>query len=101
MLLALCILMLATTAIFAAGQRQPAGSDDYKLVLRLGHVFHPAEQLAKSMDTVAARILERTNGAIEIQVFPQAQLPAYKEGVEQVVRGANFISLEVPSFIGD
>lgn len=53
------------------------------------------------MDTVAARILEKTNGAIEIQVFPQAQLPAYKEGVEQVVRGANFISVEDPSFIGD
>lgn len=101
MLLALCILMLATTAVFAAGQRQPAGSDDYKLVLRLSHVFNPAEQLAKSMDTVAARILEKTNGAIEIQVFPQAQLPAYKEGVEQVVRGANFISVEDPSFIGD
>jgi hypothetical protein len=48
-----------------------------------------------------ARILEKTNGAIEIQVFPQAQLPAYKEGVEQVVRGADFISVEDPSFIGD
>lgn len=101
MLLALCIMLLATTAIFAAGQRQATGTDDYKLVLRLSHVFNPAEQLSKSMVTVAERILARTNGAIEIQVFPQAQLPAYKEGVEQVVRGANFISVEDPSFIGD
>ena len=53
------------------------------------------------MDAVAASILEKTNGAIEIQTFPQAQLPTYKEGVEQVVRGANFISVEDPSFIGD
>ena len=74
---------------------------DYKLVLKLSHVFSPAEQLTKSMDAVAESIYEKTNGAIEIQTFPQAQLPAYKEGVEQVVRGARFISVEDPSFIGD
>lgn len=74
---------------------------DYKLTLKLSHVFSPAEQLSKSMDAVAESIAERTDGAITIQTFPQAQLPAYKEGVEQVVRGAKFISVEDPSFIGD
>ncbi|GKT30357.1 TRAP transporter solute receptor DctP like protein, partial [Aduncisulcus paluster] len=53
------------------------------------------------MDAVAESIYEKTDGAINIQTFPQAQLPAYKEGVEQVVRGARFISVEDPSFIGD
>lgn len=76
-------------------------ADDYKLTLRLSHVFSPAEQLTISMDAVADSIREKTDGAINIQTFPQAQLPAYKEGVEQVVRGANFISVEDPSFIGD
>jgi len=95
------LLMLATTAVYAGGSSEATDGDDYKLVLRLSHVFNPAEQLSKSMDLVAERIYERTDGAIEIQTFPQAQLPAYKEGVEQVVRGANFISVEDPSFIGD
>ncbi|TVR86650.1 MAG: C4-dicarboxylate ABC transporter substrate-binding protein [Spirochaetaceae bacterium] len=94
------MMMVASTAIYAGGSSEVA-DDDYKLVLRLSHVFNPAEQLSKSMDLVAERIYERTDGAIEIQTFPQAQLPAYKEGVEQVVRGANFISVEDPSFIGD
>lgn len=76
-------------------------ADDYKLTLKLSHVFSPAEQLSKSMDAVAESIYEKTDGAINIQTFPQAQLPAYKEGVEQVVRGAKFISVEDPSFIGD
>ncbi|MBS3994700.1 MAG: C4-dicarboxylate TRAP transporter substrate-binding protein [Alkaliphilus sp.] len=75
--------------------------DDYKLVLKLSHVFSPEEQLTKSMDLVAKRILDRTNGAIEIQTFPQSQIAVYKDGVEQVVRGANFISVEDPSYIGD
>ena len=94
LLLALCLMLALPT--FAA-----AKSKNYKLVLKLSHVFSPAEQLTKSMDAVAESIYEKTNGAIEIQTFPQAQLPAYKEGVEQVVRGARFISVEDPSFIGD
>lgn len=75
--------------------------DDYKLVLKLSHVFSPDEQLTKSMDLVADRIKEKTNGAIEIQTFPQAQLATYKDGLEQVVRGADFISVEDPSYLGD
>ena len=80
---------------------QAVAADDYKITLKLSHVFSPAEQLTKSMDAVAESIMEKTDGAIVIQTFPQAQLPAYKEGVEQVVRGAKFISVEDPSFIGD
>jgi len=99
MIAAFCLLSLPV--VFAGGQQEGGDEGDYKLVLKLSHVFSPAEQLTKSMDSVAERIMERTNGAIEIQTFPQAQLPAYKEGVEQVVRGANFISVEDPSFIGD
>ena len=101
LLVLVSILLLSTMAVFASGDQESGSDGDYKLVLKLSHVFSPAEQLTKSMDAVAESILEKTNGAIEIQTFPQAQLPAYKEGVEQVVRGADFISVEDPSFIGD
>lgn len=83
------------------GNGQTETPDDFKLVLRLSHVFSPEEQLTKSMDLVAERILEKTNGAIEIQTFPQAQLAVYKDGLEQVVRGSDFISVEDPSYLGD
>ena len=104
-LLVISILLASAMIVFAGGGKEEKKSEakegDYKLVLKLSHVFSPAEQLTKSMDAVAASILDKTDGAIEIQTFPQAQLPAYKEGVEQVVRGADFISVEDPSFIGD
>lgn len=93
--------LLLALGIFLLTLPSMAAAKDYKLVLKLSHVFSPAEQLTKSMDAVSESIYEKTNGAIEIQTFPQAQLPAYKEGVEQVVRGARFISVEDPSFIGD
>lgn len=85
------------------GQNEAGGeaADDYKLVLKLSHVFSPEEQLTKSMDLVAERILEKTDGAIEIQTFPQGQIATYKDGMEQVVRGADFISVEDPSYLGD
>ena len=101
LMLVLALVLISSMVLFAAGRQEAAAGDGYKLVLRLSHVFSPAEQLTISMDEVAASIYEKTNGAIEIQTFPQAQLPAYKEGVEQVVRGADFISVEDPSFIGD
>ena len=82
-------------------QEAAAPADDYHLVLKLSHVFAPEEQLTKTMDYIAANILERTNGAIEIQTYPQGQLATYKDGVEQVVRGADFISVEDPSYLGD
>ena len=77
------------------------GASDYKLVLKMSHVFAPEEQLTKTLDVVCENILERTNGAIEIQHYPQGQLATYKDGVEQVVRGAEFISVEDPSYLGD
>lgn len=101
LLLIVCVLVFSASALFAGGTQEAAPKDDYKLVLKLSHVFSPAEQLTKSMDAVAQRIYDKTGGAIEIQTFPQAQLPTYKDGIEQVVRGANFISVEDPSFIGD
>jgi len=101
LLLVLGISLICAATAFASGKQDTGSDSDFKIVLKLSHVFSPAEQLTKSMDAVAMSILERTNGAVEIQTFPQAQLPAYKEGVEQVVRGADFISVEDPSFIGD
>lgn len=92
------IVLLVCLLFTAAGA---ASASDYKLVLRLSHVFSPDEQLTKSMDWVAERIYNRTNGAIEIQTFPQAQIAVYKDGMEQVVRGADFISVEDPSYVGD
>ncbi len=74
---------------------------DYHLELKLSHVFGPTEQLAISVQEAADNIREKTNGAIDIQCYPNSQLPVYKDGLEQCASGANFISVEDPSYIGD
>lgn len=83
------------------GSAEETSKDDYKIVLKLSHVFAPGEQLTISTDKAAEAIKERTNGAVEIQTYPQGQLPTYKDGLEQVANGANFISVEDPSYLGD
>lgn len=77
------------------------GHDDRSIKLRLSHVFNPNEELAKSIELVAERIYDQTNGDVEILTYPNAQIAAYKDGVEMVSRGAYFISVEDPSYIGD
>lgn len=94
----LCAFVLA--ALFAV-PRGAEADPGFKLVLKLSHVFAPDEQLTKAMDRVAERVKERTQGAIDIQTYPQGQLPTYKDGLEQVARGADFISVEDPSYLGD
>jgi TRAP-type C4-dicarboxylate transport system substrate-binding protein len=97
----LLILVVALMPIMAQGTKEAASEDDYKLVLRMSHVFAPNEQLTKSLEIVIKNIADRTDGAIEIQHYPQSQLAVYKDGVEQVARGADFISVEDPSYLGD
>lgn len=94
------ILAIMTSVALSFGAGAYA-ADDYKITLKLSHVFSPAEDLTKFMDEVAGIIKKKTDGAINIQTFPQGQIATYKDGLEQVVRGANFISVEDPSYVGD
>ena len=99
--------MMALTLVAGCGgdkkadDKKAAKPADKKIVLKLSHVFSPDEQLYKSMELVAGRIKEKTQGRVEIQCFGQGQLATYKDGLEQVAQGANFISVEDPSYLGD
>ncbi len=97
-LLAGCGNKQAATAPATSGGETPK---DYHLELKLSHVFGPTEQLAISVQEAADNIRTKTNGAIDIQCYPNSQLPVYKDGLEQCASGANFISVEDPSYIGD
>lgn len=99
--LVMAVVLFTGVLLIGAGGSMVSADDDFQITLRLSHVFSPEEQLTKSMDLVADSIREKTDGAINIQTFPQGQIAAYKDGVEQVARGAHFISVEDPTYIGD
>jgi TRAP-type transport system periplasmic protein len=95
----LLILILGSWLVSSVVSSSKEG--DFKITLRLSHVFSPKEELAQYIEIVAKRILQKTDGRVNILTFPQGQIAAYKDGVEMVMRGANFISVEDPSYIGD
>lgn len=97
------IIMLATLVcfIFVSGCQKDKSDEAFTITLRLSHVFNVNEELAQSIELVAQRINEKTKGAVRILTYPGGQIATYKDGVEMVVRGAHFISVEDPSYIGD
>ena len=99
--LVMCLSLVACGGGNDAADTGEEAKDDYKLVLKMSHVFAPTEALTLTMDEICKNVTEKTGGAIEIQHFPQSQLPVYKDGLEQVVQGAHFISVEDPSYVGD
>lgn len=98
-----CILLCATLLflLLIPGCSKDKSADEFSITLRLSHVFNVNEELAKSIELVAERISKKTNGAVRVLTYPGAQIAAYKDGVEMVARGAHFISVEDPSYIGD
>lgn len=71
------------------------------LVLKLGHVFSVDTPMDKSAKLFASKVEERTNGAIKVEVTAGGALPSGADGVEQCVRGANYISLYDISAMAD
>ncbi|EAS41294.1 C4-dicarboxylate ABC transporter [Photobacterium profundum] len=69
--------------------------------INMSLVFTQNELLTQELIKVSDKIRERTDGSINIKVFPGGQLPVYKDNLEQVVNGANWIAVEDLSYLGD
>ena len=91
----------AAEAPAAEAPAAEAPADDFHIELKLSHVFAPTEQLTVEMEMVADRIRERTNGAVDIQTYGSSQLAVYKDNLQHVVDGANWIACEDPSYLAD
>jgi len=79
----LCVTMLVMSAP-ALGAEAPAGQTT---ILKLGHgldILHPVH---KAMVFMAERVKEKSNGRMQVQVFPSEQLGNEKECIEALQLG--------------
>ncbi len=92
------ILALATAAcFFAMSSAALAGTTFPKMTLKFGHSAQPTQNNAKGVVKFAELVKERTGGAVEIQVFPAAQLGSDVAVQEQVKTGLVHFTFNGPS----
>ena len=95
------LVLVLITVLFSSGCKPKARIGDEEVIIKLSMIFAPNEPISIEIMEAASRIKERTNGKIDVQVYPSGQLPAYKEGIELIARGANWMSVDDPSYLGD
>ncbi|MEZ5592828.1 MAG: C4-dicarboxylate TRAP transporter substrate-binding protein [Gammaproteobacteria bacterium] len=69
--------------------------------LRLAHVTSDKEPIQQAMLSFAEKVNERSNGRVEITIFPNSQLGTNPEVFEQVRAGAPIITVSDPGYLGD
>ncbi len=63
--------------------------------------FVDDEQTAMSLKKVVEAVNARSNGSLELKLFTGGILPIGKDGMEQVVSGADWILVDGVNFLGD
>lgn len=81
-------LLAAAAAGLALPATLRASRAQEKAVMRLSHQFPPAHHNAQVMAAFAEDVKARSNGSVEVQVFPAQQLARANENFPGVARGA-------------
>ena len=87
--IALGALALTTTAAYAQ-----------EFTARIGHLESPQQSRHIHLEMVADLVKERTDGAVEFQIFPQAQLGNQRVMTEGVQLGTLEATVSPAAFLG-
>ncbi len=87
------------TALASAALVTPAAAADFEF--RLGHPLQPSDATQTAMLSFADAVRERTDGRVEITVFPADQLGNQKEVGEMLVQGANVMQFTDYLFLSE
>ena len=99
-----CTALLLGSALVIATFSNAANAADY--TLRLGSVLAPADPLQVAAEGFKKAVEERSQGAIEVQLYPSSQLGDTQDMMDQAAAGANVgtfveasrVSVFVPEF---
>ncbi|MGL4866325.1 MAG: C4-dicarboxylate TRAP transporter substrate-binding protein [Cetobacterium sp.] len=94
-------LAVGTLLFLGCGLEGGTTTKEKARVIKVSHVFQTSEPTHIYISEAADKINEKLKGEIEFQVYPNGELPSYKDAIEQVLRGSDFISVVDPSYIGD
>lgn len=88
MFISILVALLIVSMLVSAGCGSSASKKQEKVVLKLAHALPVTHHLAKAMDNLAKKANEKSNGSLEIQVFPAGQLHNDKSINDAVMTGS-------------
>lgn len=109
-LLMMVTLLFLTLALYGCGNNEEASNnqsgneangDQEVIYLEMSHMYTDNEPGHKGAVQFAERVNERTDGAVEITVHPNATLGSDPEVTEQAILGGNVIVYSNPSYLID
>lgn len=104
-ILCLVMLVLVVTFLFSKGTRESSGFTTKTIKFRLADNNPTSNPLCEANLKFAEYVKEATNGLVEIEVYPDAQLGGESEVVEQVKAGmldfARINVVQLVQFVGD
>ncbi|MCH4886504.1 C4-dicarboxylate ABC transporter [Acidaminobacter sp. JC074] len=101
LLVLLLVLAMSLTMIACGGEKAAGGEEVKTRVIKVSTKFVDDEQTSKSLKKVVEAINERSEGSLDLQLFTGGILPIGKDSMEQVVKGADWISVDGVNFLGD
>lgn len=87
-------IVLAAGGLYAAGQDDGAAPGSAKVVLKWGDVLAGSHPSVQMIDRIAAEVLTKTDGRVEIKSFPGGQLGGSRDMIEAVATGTQELVTE-------
>ena len=97
----LSISVLVIFTLTGCGGGNTKNGEKEKMVLKLGHVANLEQPYHLAAELFAKNVKERTNGEIEIQVFPNSQLGGQRDLLEGLQLGTVDITLTSSATLGN
>ena len=85
----------------ASDQADTSEAPEKNYVIKMGHVLATSHPVHIAMTEAAEKIAERTNGGVELQIYPNGELSSYQDGVEAVRSGAPYLFFSSPGQLSD
>jgi tripartite ATP-independent transporter DctP family solute receptor len=99
--LSLLVCALACTGLYAGGGAETSAAAENKVVVQIGYENNPGEPVDLAIHEWKRVLEEKTQGAMEMQIFPSSQMGTKNEIIDQMLAGMAAITLADGAFFAD
>lgn len=99
--LTLTLMLAMLTGCGSNAPEEGTSESEKTFEIKFGHVLSTDSPVHITMTAMSEKVKERTNGAVDIQVYPNGELASYRNGPEAVLSGAAYMFYSSPGQFSD